>query len=487
MSIRLAKFADHWRGALNRDYQLSYDSLQYTDLRSLHDGKVDFAKGLTVIVGGNGVGKSTLVHAAVDVLTGPNEIAAVKKHGRRLVGSGLRAEVTDNKTKREFAVAIDGNGDRNYVGGAPIPLTWLDPAELAAICQQQILRDSEFGDLLDANGSRALKPNELFFASSLIGKDYTSCTVWEIPDYAEIEVFPYFRVESSGVTYGSESMGVGELSLFICAWFINRASAHSIVVIEEPETHVSPRSQDALMNMIAWHCNVRGLWVIVTTHSPAIIKNVPLANVRLLSSHGGKSTLLHNPSWHEVGAILGGVLPTRGLLLVEDNCARCFAQAILEVLQPDLAHQLKIGVAKDGESQIESVLVKLPRVAEWPVIGVFDGDHRHKAVSEKSCWPHVFLPGNVPPEQVLREVSRTQGFSEKLAHALDMPNASVVVAMDAATGLDHHDWLQKLCAVLKRSEDCVVRAISRIWIQGDRRSAEVFAQDLQNALQAANK
>src|SRR5207249_4749613 len=102
-------------------------------------------------------------------------------------------------------------------------------------------------------------------------KEYSECKIFEVPEYDEIEKFPYFKATSNGVSYGSETMGQGELSLLIVLWELLTLPKNSILLLEEPETHVSPRSQEALMNVIAQNIVEKGIWTIVTTHSPVIV------------------------------------------------------------------------------------------------------------------------------------------------------------------------------------------------------------------------
>lgn len=460
---------------------MRYVRLQYSGLRSLHDDSISFSNGITAIVGGNGVGKSTLAHAAVDVLAGIDGVRALSDRSVRLSGGEFRAIVSTKSESAELRLAVQSEGAREHEGQAIGEVVWLDPADMAAVCQRQILGDPAFAELLESFGSRQLTQPELASASYVVGKDYTACEVWEVSDYGGLEVLPYFRVASNGVSYGSEEMGSGELSLLICLWLLNGTRKNSVVVLEEPETHVSSRSQAALMNLVAWACHTRGLWVVLTTHSPVVLRRLPLEHVRLLVADGGKSRLVPNPTWHQIGAILGGGVAYRGLLLVEDECARHFVHAILDRMQPDLRHQLTVAVATGGESRISATLRQLPQAAGWLLVGAFDGDMRSSLDSAGFEWPHIFLPGSVPPEQLLRGAATAEGAAERLAIALSAPRSDVAVAINAAAGRDHHDWLGEMCRVLGPSAEAVVRALTRVWMDAYAEHASAFVHDLENA------
>jgi len=89
MSVRAAKFNDYWRKVFLRQYPCQYLSLRYSGLRPLCDSEITFSPGITAIVGGNGVGKSTLMHAIADVLAGVVGVPSLKNMSGRLDGCNL--------------------------------------------------------------------------------------------------------------------------------------------------------------------------------------------------------------------------------------------------------------------------------------------------------------------------------------------------------------------------------------------------------------
>ena len=137
------------------------------------------------------------------------------------------------------------------------------------------MQDANFNDLVEPLTPIELTAPELDRLNYVVGKNYARCQLFEIPEYADFDRFPYFRVTANGVEYASDAMGQGELSLLIMLWVLRDLKPNSILVLEEPESHVSPRSQAALMNVIAEACSQKGLWVIVTTHSPTVVARIP--------------------------------------------------------------------------------------------------------------------------------------------------------------------------------------------------------------------
>lgn len=472
---------DHWRKALSRKYELEYVSLAYAGVRNLHDDEIRFARGVTAIVGGNGVGKSTLAHAIVDVLSGNVGVAALQDNGARLDGVSLKAAVRDKSGMLEIVLEASDGGRKSTGDIGDHSFTWIDPSTMALQCQNQLLSDANFREVLEGVGQRELTKSELDSASYVVGKQYESCTVCEVRDYGPFEAWPYFYVKWNGITYGSEEMGRGELALLITLWALAGVPKNSILVLEEPETHVSARSQSALADLIGWACAMRGLWILFTTHSPVMLERLPREHIRLLVPDGPKSRVIHEPHLHEIAALMGGGVAYKSLVLVEDACAQSFLHELLDMYDPDLRRQCQT-VAMGGEAPISEVLAALPRAAGWmQMVGCFDGDMRTRIDGHSLKWPIAFLPGSESPEIFLRNHILKHS-PRDLAIELRMSERAVIIALQAAEGKDPHDWRTVLSGELGRHPDEITRAMVRLWAGSNPDSAREVVAEIQRAV-----
>src|ERR1019366_10504144 len=75
------------------------------------------------------------------------------------------------------------------------------------------------------------------------------------------------------------TMGTGELAIFFFWWSIERASRDAVLLIEEPETYLSPGSQEALCNFLIQAAVEKHLTLVVTSHSPKIISSLSDENL----------------------------------------------------------------------------------------------------------------------------------------------------------------------------------------------------------------
>src|SRR5882757_2243286 len=115
MSIRAARAGDHWRRVFARNYSTRYERLGFQRLFCLGEGTIEFRGGITVIVGSNGVGKSTLVAALGELL----ESAIAERflgERARLPGSSIEGVVRRDNMIRVRSAHGGVNDIRTFAG-----------------------------------------------------------------------------------------------------------------------------------------------------------------------------------------------------------------------------------------------------------------------------------------------------------------------------------------------------------------------------------
>jgi hypothetical protein len=336
-------------------------------------------------------------------------------------------------------------------------------------------------ELLEGYSPRDATEEELALLSYVVGKNYESCQTFEIDSYSDEAVFPYFFVSSGDISYGSETMGFGEMSLHLMLWQLNRIQPNSILLIEEPETYISPRSQNRLMDVVAKVALQKGLWVIITTHSPNIVSQIPNEHIKLLFREGSRLGLLNNPGQSQLESVLG-IIPTyKGILLVEDESASFLSKAWLQHFAPDVLSHYEIVIA-GSEGEIINALQHFPKVGPWlTIIGLFDGDSRVR-VTNAYNWRYAFLPGELAPEQLMRAAVR--GNSSELASRLGRSATDISLLLGELEGDDHHDWFTSLAERLFITRDQLMDALFSIWYadEENRRLGDIAVAELLNIL-----
>jgi predicted ATPase len=465
-------------------YPSRLEILKFEQLLCLTDGELAIPAGICAIVGGNGVGKSALL-AAISELLADAELPLGVGHQARLRNSKLEGTATDQVGRKNIIVREDAEGVRTFgVDHFEAEFYWLELSYLVNLTHKQVNEDADFSELLEPLSPSKLDEDELETLWYLLGKKLESCSIYEITEYGDLDPFPYFIVEAGGHRYGSESMGYGELSLLFVLWKLRTIEKNSVLVLEEPEAHVSPRSQRALMDILAKACDEKGLSIILTTHSPAIVANLPERNIILVSKSGRGTTASIGPTRAQVNDLLGETTRKRAVVLVEDKAAHQFTIALLAAVRVEVLAQVEVLVAGDA-SKIDSVLSALPlsKHGALNVIGVYDGDMRARVDPRRFMWQHVFLPGEISPEHVLREclTSREDG-QEILAAELHRTREAIAAALDAVDGLDAHDWFTQLPLSLGCEHAALMTALTRVWLRDNEQTANTFVESIAEAM-----
>lgn len=482
MSVRAASFGDDWRRVYQRNYSESVRSISLANSQTIEDARISLGKGIVALVGGNGVGKSTFAHAIVEGLLNSSGTPDLLAQQERIDGTVISFDIVKGGTAHTRRVIFD-NDSKEVDGVETLNCVWIDPSLFSTMCRQQVHGDNSFYEVLDGVTAKVFSDEQLELASYVVGKDYTECEVWEISEYGPFEVWPYFRVRINDVSYGSETMGQGELALLSALWTVQRSPDNSLVILEEPETHVSSRSQLAFMDFLAREGGGRGINFLLTTHSPVILQRIPLPNTYLLLANGARSSIVAPPRSHHISSLLGGGVSYKALLVIEDSTAKDFCETIIEYVDPDFARQISYSVTSDGESEIVRILSTMPRVQGWAtLIGCFDGDQRQRHHALSLPWPHIFLPGVDAPDQILRDGFRGLD-QDAIALELRVSREDLLVAIASTAGVDFHDWARKMSEALRVEQSRFVKGVTKVWILADDTAARQFVVDVKQALQ----
>lgn len=476
--MRQARAGDRWRGVSKKPFTNALRSFEFENVTGLGKGQIAFGGSVTVICGGNGVGKSTLLNTILDFVQLTNTLATSTPTLRV-----KDATLSGSMTVEGIDIVVNWFSESmtsRPTAPTSIQVTMLDPGKFAVKLSDFLSKEQNFHELLDGLSPRNLD-KEVETLCALVGKDYESSQVYEVEEYSGDyeEPFPYFIVNEHGVSYGSEKMGLGELSAHNLFWQIDRCPENSILLIEEPETYLSPRSQLALMNHIADASLRRNLWIILTTHSPTIVSHVPPDHIRLLARQSGGVSVISSATLDQLDRVLGVSHPIKGIIMVEDTAATIFLSTLLRRLAPDLSHQYEI-VGVNSYSNIEKVLQVFGDI-DLPVklIGVYDGDRSNQL--KELPRTQVCLPTEQPPELFLRSHARSR--AAELADEMCLDETNVSLAMSTISGTDPHDWPFELAENLAMPYEQVLYHLCVVWLNAHQDSVAVqkLISDLRNA------
>ena len=233
--------------------------------------------------------------------------------------------------------------------------------------------------------------------------------------------------------------------------------AGSLVLIDEVETSLHPRVQRQLIRDLAVLCRARGLQVILTTHSPYVLEELPLdARAYILQPAGGGREIVYGVSPEFAMTKMDEMPHPECDLYVEDTRAETMLTEILAAHRSDLIRRTRtipFGAASVGRSLGE--MRDSGRFPD-PVCVFLDGDQS----SAPGC---LALPGADAPEQVVFEALKEKNWG-KLANRTGRPFSDVADACDQAMSLsNHHEWVRSAASTLVLGGDILWQAMCAEW------------------------
>ena len=249
------------------------------------DLSVDLCPGITAICGLNGAGKSSFI-ASIKELLGVNIPSIISKNK---FSTNLSAEVMIDKK------SYNVNTENNAVsfGLKPELCKYID-SDLAIVALKY-WEQQNIDELLESISEHQFSADQIGIISDLVGKRYDECISYEIDEeilgedsfYSPV----FFKVNTSGLNYDSSSMGIGEHFIFYVFYMLETIAKESIIIIEEPESYISVLSQRKLIDYIAKVIKEKRISVIITTHSPHILRRIKPDHIRILFNNSGNIDL----------------------------------------------------------------------------------------------------------------------------------------------------------------------------------------------------
>ena len=367
--MRSARAQDYWRTVYQRSYSGKFLEFDLNGLNNI--GKISAPSGIFAICGLNGAGKSTIISAIKDILGVPLSDYDLHRLGDKTVNAVFVNKGTE-------ITCANMNGHRLIDQGWDVDkIHFLDCTRSAAI-QDFLISQPDLEELLDQFEEYEFTHDEILELNSIVGKNYDFCGVRLLEEVVDYGSIPYCRVSVGGINYDSRGMGSGEHFLAYLFGSIKSIEKGSILIVEEPETYVSISSQERFLNYLAKQIAEKGITVILTTHSPYILKQIRNENIRMVSRLSNRVNISVPGESYSAEDILGMGSTNKGTFFVEDRVAADFLSVCLEDCASLLLREYSIDIV-GGEAKISDRL-KFPHSdkIKYSFIGVYDGDMRER-------------------------------------------------------------------------------------------------------------
>ncbi len=414
---------------------------------------------IMAVVGENGAGKSTVLQCAASVYDAEPPayrrgfasdffVETVWDTLRRVViGYSLREGNTPHSgTIRKPGPRWRGNPERRERRVVYIDLSRIQPVPARVGYLKLARPDNAEASAMPFDKARL----ERF--SGIMGRTY------DLAKMALTKQDPNRQIpvlNKQGVTYSGFHQGAGETTI---AELLERdLPKYSLVLIDEIESSLHPRAQRRLIRDLAERCREHELQVILTTHSPYVLEELPPeARAYIMQTPAGAREIVYGVSPDFALTKMDDVQHSECDLYVEDRVAERLLIEILVAADPDLVQRcqtIPYGAASVGQSLGQMVVDnRFPR----PSCVFLDGDQG----TSPGC---LSLPGDDAPELVVFGDLRSRNWLN-VSVRTGRSFAQVADACNQAMNLpDHHLWIDYAASRLTLGGDTLWQAMCAEW------------------------
>lgn len=431
---------------------------------------VQFAR-FTAIVGSHGSGKSYLLKIVEESLPKyGNEPMRFPPASRSTWTEGRRAEAAAVAGTHSIDMGSGWKPEKftvDLAGPRAETFTYKDNDEdlrvTIALSAQRAFGEYQMWmqDIVDPDPARyfegswsADKPT-LDSINRILGRQYASVQFFTFKN-DDYYAAPYLEATMpDGHVRTPYEMSSGELWVLFCIWELERSAATDIVLIDEPESYLSPRGHIPFLDEIARRTLAGGFQTIIATHSEAMIRRLPSDLLRFTVRGANGVVVRDDVSHDEVMVALGYEQSVKYLALVEDLLGEEILRTALALFGSDHGRSWDI-VTCGGTGDARKMLNILSTMSRLVPVLVLDGDER----SDSEGVNVFFLPGRNP------EVSILKSCGSEAADRLGVSHARLDAAIAHTEGMVHQRFFVEIAKYLGLDHVFVRRTLIASWLNG---------------------
>lgn len=434
--------------------------IQIEGLRGWAGQSVELNFPVVAIVGENGSGKSTLLKVAACVYDNKEKDKRfypstffVETHWDKIQGVKIDFRVKRGPNVESFRITkptarwrVPENGPKREVFLLDIARTLpLDASVGYAKIARLAAAEVESAEISDAFRERL---------SHVLGRNYTKAR------FATSDVDkkrPVGLLEREWGELSQFHQGAGEDATLDLFRTLQGLPENSLLLVDEVEASLHPRAQRRLARFLLWLARQRRIQVILSTHSPYVLQELPQeARILLLPGPQGLSVVYGVSAEFAMSRLDDEVHPEVHVF-VEDRDAEILLREILASDENTAKLLQRIEINPVGPANVVIMLGGLGKNGKLPYrsLAILDGDH-----SDASCQQ---LPGTLAPERMVYSDLKAKGWPN-LAQRFGIGAGSLLTALeDAMLEPDHHRWNAKVGDQILKSSVSVWEILASEW------------------------
>lgn len=470
LSTEVRKLKRKWDGGNSWPKYLEW--IQVEGIRGWKSQRIRFDFPIVAIVGENGSGKSTLLQSAACAYknTGPRGAYFPTEFFPETTWDSITS-ASIKYSYRQGPNHSEGNIRKptsRWLGQPDRPeraIEYIDLSRLQPVGTRvgyaRIAKNKH-----EEQSAQSFSGDQLSRLSEILGKHYDAAKIAKtsIDKNRQVPVLQKMNVLYSGFHQGSGETTIAEL-------LQAELPKYGLILIDEIESSLHPRAQRRLVRDLAEQCRIQECQIIITTHPPYILEELPLE---------ARICILDDPSGKE---IVSGVSPQFAMtrmdderhpeceLYVEDKTAEILLNEILIKHGPNLF--MRCIIIPYGSANLGMALGQMSQAQRFnrPTCVFLDGDMDEAP----GC---ITLPGEDAPEIEVFSRLKNNNWGElwtRIGRDISKVHDACSNAMLLA---DHHDWVTNAASHLMTGGDILWQAMCAEYAQ------KINPNEVQNILDA---
>lgn len=427
-NFRKSTIDNAWEDLNNHNPRYLIESIDLSSMQTFP--KIPLGKNLIAFSGLNGVGKSTIINKIVHGIDNCSDNLIIKY---------------ENKLSKMSDLTLE---EQNIVQDGYLIIDYHEANTLYNFFKQKNLKE-----YLELFSTIVLDLEAVEIVSYLVGKEYQKI---ELTIVEEDEMrYPFFKVfYSDEIFYTTLEMGTGEHFLFYLFFSIYFIEEKKLLLLEEPENFISIISQTRIMNWLTMVLREKKASAIIVTHSPIILKNIPLENIKLITREPSYNLSLSCPT--SISDIYRNLSYTgtfihheeenkieveKLLLLVEDKVAHYYLEQLLISFESQITFVPYKIISTNGWTSIDNTLSQSWTKFLGRIIAVFDGDIKTESkLRGNKNYSYTFFPFDLSIEEEF--INYIKKDSVSFSTALNRNENEIISIRQKLIGEDPHDYLE---------------------------------------------
>lgn len=373
------------------------------------DSEIIFSYPLTVIVGKNGSGKTTIMKA-IKLLSG-KEIPQSEFFETVIDDGGLEgASISYTLDGEQFQYKRVRPNEWGKEGTIPdkFNVTYIQTKAMVGAIDKSILYDN-----IGKNTSRIQRVEYVIKQSRKIMQNPRSNSERKQRHFINenaVKVINYILQEdiktievirhkyyngtwgtslifNDGKQYSEYNSGSGEFVIASMIDQIQNVPSGSLLLLDEPEVSLHPGAQKRLVHYIIEIIKRKKIQVIIATHSTSIVENLPKEAIKCFRRIENDIIVIEENVFYKNAFFeLEADIPEKKCVLVEDSMAKTIIQKILAA--EGLEGLLQVELCPGGASNIKKhIIMTYSKTSVNNRYIIFDGDQKKESVPDFSITP----------------------------------------------------------------------------------------------------